>query len=204
MLNLSSEAIRRLYVACKGNDCFPGNVPVDENDRNVSIHAILEGLGLLTDGMLPFDKPTSPSEDFSSRCESHSNASAGRPPRANSESSNPSIDGFDSSSRHNANYLPSSKSAESSTSQRSSDHFTVSPSTQSNSLDSGQQNHDIGPPFGQNLDFLSFGTHTIAMPTSSLASTAGTVMEPLRNDFLFPWPGTFAAAVGTTEYQPHC
>jgi hypothetical protein len=201
MLNLSNEAIRRMYVACKKSDCFPGDLPVDERDSNVSIHAILEGLGLLTDGMLPFDTPISLSDDSGSRRQSQSTTSSGRPPRANSGSSSLSMDGIDSSSLHKANWLPSSNSARSSTSQHSFDDLPVSPTSQPHSFNSSQQNHDTGPSFLQNLDFLSFGSQSNAMPMDTLASTASSGMQPLRNGFLFPWPGTVAAAMDTTVYQ---
>ena len=46
-----NEGIRRLYLACKRNSCFPGPLPevpnADGDDNNVSIHAILQCLGLI-------------------------------------------------------------------------------------------------------------------------------------------------------------
>jgi hypothetical protein len=200
MLNLSNEAIRRMYIACKDHDCFPGDLPIDEHDRKVSIHSILEGLGLLTDGMLPFDTAVSPSDESSSRRQSTSNASV-RPPRANSGSSNQSMDGIDGSSLPNANAFPSSNSVDSLTSHHSFDDLPVSLTTQTNSCDSSQPTHDTGPIFLQNLDFLSFGPQSQSVQMASLVSTNNNVMEPLPNDFLFPWPGTFAAAMDSTEYQ---
>lgn len=38
-----------MYVACKHNSCFPGKLPsmADEQDDNISIHVILQSLGLI-------------------------------------------------------------------------------------------------------------------------------------------------------------
>ncbi len=204
MLNLSNEAIRRMYLACKENDCFPGELPTDEHDRNVSIHAILGGLGLLTDGMLPFDTSMSPSDNFSSRRQSQSNAS-GRPPRAESGNSDPSMDGIETSSFENGNGLPSRNSVHSSTSRHSFEDLPISPVPQLQthllSFNPGKQNQDTGPPFLHNLDFLSFDPQNNNLPMGSVANTTGNTMQPLPSDFLFPWPGTFAAVIGTTEYH---
>lgn len=200
MLNLSNEAIRRMYIACKENDCFPGELPTDEHDTNISIHAILEGLGLLTDGMLPFDTPVSPSDESGSRRQSQSTNSV-RPPRADSGSSNPSLDGVDNSSMtNNGIAFPSSQSVRSSASYQSFEELALSP-PQANAMDSNQPHHDGGPPFLHNLDYLSFGPQNHTMPMASLAGTTNNVIQPPRNDFLFPWPGTFAAAMGTTDYH---
>lgn len=199
MLDLSNEAIRRMYMACKDNDCFPGDLPVDEHDRNISIHAILGGLGLLTDGMLPSDTPIPPINESSSRRQSQSNAS-GRPPRANSGSSNPRTGGIDISSFHSVNAFPSSNSVRSSNSHHSFDNLPLSPTTQTNSFNSNQPNHDTGHPFLRSLNYLSFGPQNITMPMVSLATNSN-VMQPLRNEFLFPWPGTFAAAMDMTDYH---
>lgn len=196
MLNLSNEAIRRMYIACKNNECFPGDLPTDEHDRNVSIHAILQGLGLLTDGMLPFDTPISPSDESISRRPSQSKA-CGRPPRANSGSSNRSID---ASSLHNLNGFASNHSAHSSISHQSFDDLPVSTTTPTHSFGLGPPNHDMAPPLLQHLELLSFSPQNSTMPMASPASTSNDVIHPLRNDFLFPWPGTFAAAMDTTEY----
>ena len=201
MLNLSNEAIRRMYWACKENDCFPGDLPVDEDDRNISIHAILGGLGLLTNGMLPFDDhPVSPSDESSSRHVSQSNPS-GRPPRANSGSSNPSMNGIYSSSFNSIEAFPSRNSVHSSTSHHSFEGPPVSPTTQTHSFDSIQQSHHITPPFLHDLDYLTFSPQNTILPMVSLAGADCNVMQQLRNDFLFPWPGTFAAAMDTTGYQ---
>jgi hypothetical protein len=199
MLNLSNEAIRRMYVACKENDCFPGDLPTDEYDRNVSIHAILEGLGLLTDGMLPFEPPFSPTEESISRRQSQSNPS-GRPPRTGSGSSNPSLDGIETSSLHNVNSFTSNNSIHSSTSYQSFDDQDISPTAQTHPFEPGQQHNNPGPSFLQNLDFLSFGPPNTTLPMIGPANTNG-IMQPLRNDFLFPWPGTFAAAMDMAEYH---
>jgi hypothetical protein len=200
MLNLSNEAIRRMYLACKDNGCFPGDLPTDEHDRNVSIHAILGGLGLLTDGMLPSDTPISPSDDSGSRRQSQSTTS-GRYPRASSGSSDPSIDNIDTSSFENTNAFPSSMSAHSSTSHHSFDDSLVPPTTQMHSFDSSQQRRATGPPSWRNLDFLSFGSQNTTIPLVSLASATSNDIQPLGNDFLFPWPGTFAAAIDPAEYH---
>ena len=50
MRDISNEALRTLYVACKRNSGFPGKMPVrsDSNDSVISTHAILQGLGLIT------------------------------------------------------------------------------------------------------------------------------------------------------------
>lgn len=44
-----NEALRRMYVACKSRSGFPGTMPVgsDDDNENVSVQAILEGLGLI-------------------------------------------------------------------------------------------------------------------------------------------------------------
>lgn len=200
MLNLSNEAIRRMYLACKDNDCFPGELPLHEHNRNVSIHAILGGLGLLTDGMLSFDTPNSLSDESSWRRPLQSNA-PGHPPRANSGSCNPSMDVFDTPPLHNAYAFPSSNSAHSSTSHHSFDDPPMSPMTEAPSFDCVQSAHYTGPPFLHNLDFLSFGPQNTSMPMISPPSTNRNVMQPLRNNFVFPWPGTFAPAMDTTEYH---
>lgn len=203
MLNLSNEAIRRMYMACKDNDCFPGELPVDKHDRNVSIHAILRGLGLLTDGMLPFDTPPSPSEESGSRRQSQRQVS-GRPSRAASGSSNFSMDGVDISTYDSINTFPSRHFAHSSNSHHNLDDFSMSPNTQTHSFPSSHQSHlshDSGPPFLHNLDYLSFGTQNAHMPVVTLAGTNTNNMQPLRNDFLFQWPGTFVTTMGTTSYH---
>jgi hypothetical protein len=44
-----NEALRRMYIACKNRSGFPGRMPAgsDGEDDNVSVPAILEGLGLI-------------------------------------------------------------------------------------------------------------------------------------------------------------
>lgn len=200
MLNLSNEAVRRMYHACKDNDCFPGDLPTDEHDRNVSIHAILGGLGLLTDGMLPFDTPISPSDESGSRRQSQSTAS-GRHPRANSGSSNPSIDSINTSSFEDTNAFLSSMSVHSPTSHQNFDDPPVSPTTQMPPFDSSQQGRTTGRPSWHSLGSLSFGSQNTTLPMVGLAGANSHVMQPLRNNSLFPWPGTFAAAMDTTEYH---
>ena len=200
MLNLSHEAIRRMYMACKDNDCFPGELPVDEHDRNVSVHAILGGLGLLTDGMLPFDAPASPSEESGSRRQSQSHVS-GQTPRGNSGSCNPSMDGVDASTLNSISALPSGNSAHSSTSHHSFHNFSMSPNTQTHSFDSSHQSHDTGLPFLHNVDYLSFGPQNTQIPMVTLAGTNTNGTQILRNDFFFPWPATFVAAMDTTGYH---
>lgn len=51
MRDITNEAIRRMYVACKNNSGFPGQLPPQhegDDDGDVSIHAILQGLGLIS------------------------------------------------------------------------------------------------------------------------------------------------------------
>lgn len=48
MRNITNEALRRLYFACKRNSCFPGKLPVEQPDETISIHVILQSLGLIT------------------------------------------------------------------------------------------------------------------------------------------------------------
>jgi len=51
MRDITNEAIRRMYVACKNNSGFPGQLPPQhegDDDSDVSIHAILQGLGLIS------------------------------------------------------------------------------------------------------------------------------------------------------------
>jgi hypothetical protein len=200
MLNLSNEAIRRMYLACKDNDCFPGDLPTDEHDRNVSIHTILGGLGLLTDGTLPFDTAISPRDHSGSRRQSQSNASR-QHPRANSGSSNPSVDSNNTSSFENTNAFLSSMSVHSPTSHQNFDDFPVSPTTKMRPFDSGQESRATGPPSWHNLGFLSLGSQNTTLPMVGLASANSNVMQPLRNNSLFPWPGTFTAAMDTTEFH---
>ncbi len=202
MLNLSNEAIRRMYIACKDNDCFPGELPVDKHDRNVSIHAILGGLGLLTDGMLPFDTPASPSEESGSRRRSKSHVS-GRPPRANSRGSNPSVDGIDTATFNSINAFPSKHSAPSSNSLHTFDDFSTSSNTQTHSFDSrhqSHQSHETDSSFPHNLDYLSFGPQNTRMPMVTLAGPNTNGMQSFRNDFLFPWSDAIVTAMGTTSY----
>ena len=47
MRDITNEAICRLYLACKRNSCFPGKLPTDAGDDNVSILVILQSLGLI-------------------------------------------------------------------------------------------------------------------------------------------------------------
>ena len=50
MRDIMNEGLRTLYLACKRNSCFPGQLPEvagDDDDNNVSIHAIIQGLGLI-------------------------------------------------------------------------------------------------------------------------------------------------------------
>jgi hypothetical protein len=49
MRDVMNEALRRMYIACKNRSGFPGEMPAsDDNDDNqVSVQAILEGLGLI-------------------------------------------------------------------------------------------------------------------------------------------------------------
>ncbi|ERF72595.1 hypothetical protein EPUS_02877 [Endocarpon pusillum Z07020] len=195
-----------MYMACKDNDCFPGELPVDDHDRNVSVHAILGGLGLLTDGMLPFNAPASPSEKSGSRRQSQSHVSS-QPPRNNSGSCNPSMDHVDASTLNSTSALLSSNSghsghsARSSTSHHSFHNFSVSPNTQTHSLDSSHQSHDMGPPFLHNFDYLSFGSQNSHIPMVTLAGTNMNGTQLLRNDFFFPWPATSVAAMDTTGYH---
>jgi hypothetical protein len=44
-----SEGLRKLYLACTQNSCFPGPLPevLDGDEKNVSIHAILQCLGVI-------------------------------------------------------------------------------------------------------------------------------------------------------------
>src|SRR2546423_7970631 len=58
MRDITNEALRKLYLACTHRSGFPGRMPtgVDNNDNEVSAHAILQGLGLVT---------TSPDDVFS-------------------------------------------------------------------------------------------------------------------------------------------
>lgn len=197
MLNLSNEAIRRMYIACRDKGCFPGHLPIDGHDRNISIHAILEGLGLLTDGMLPSDAP---SEEFGWRCPSQPNVYDARPPRAKSGSSNITMDDIDGTSLQRVNGFPSSNSAHSSTSQQSFDDIAISPTTAVHSFNSIQQHHDTGSSYLHNLDFISFCSQSNAIPMDGLANTATTGTAPLLNDFLIPWPATFAVEMHSTEY----
>ncbi len=48
MRDITNEALRKLYSACIRNSCFPGKLPTDVGEDNVSIHVILQGLGLIT------------------------------------------------------------------------------------------------------------------------------------------------------------
>jgi hypothetical protein len=50
MSDITDEALRKLYVACTRNSGFPGKMLVGtgSNDDDVSTHAILQGLGLIT------------------------------------------------------------------------------------------------------------------------------------------------------------
>ncbi|KAF7510976.1 hypothetical protein GJ744_005522 [Endocarpon pusillum] len=192
-----------MYLACKANDCFPGELPVDEHDRNVSVHAILGGLGLLTEGMLPFNAPASPSKKSSSRRQSQSHVSS-QPPRANSGSRNPNMDGGDASTLNSTSVLPSGNSAHfahSSTSHHSFHDFSVSPNTQTHSFDSSHQSHDMGPPFLHNVDYFSFGSQDSHIPMVTLAGTNINGTQLLRNDLFFPWPAAFVAAMDTTGYH---
>lgn len=49
MRNITNDALRMLYRACKQHACFPGELPTgtDERGDDVSIHEILQGLGLI-------------------------------------------------------------------------------------------------------------------------------------------------------------
>lgn len=162
MLNISNEAIRKMYVACKENGCFPGDLPTEEHDQNVSIHSVLKGLGLLTDGILQSDIPISSDQSISK--------TSVLLPRANSGKSNPSMDGIDIYSLPNMNMS-------SSTSHHILDDPFDSPTTHTNSFDSSQQNHDIRPSFPQNLDFLPFSLQSHSTPVVSLASTNHHTMQ---------------------------
>lgn len=59
MRDITNDALRKLYLACKRRSGFPGNMPatVDGNENDISVHAILQGLGLVK----------APSEDVFSR-----------------------------------------------------------------------------------------------------------------------------------------
>jgi len=59
MRDITNDALRKLYLACKRRSGFPGNMPatVDSNENDISVHAILQGLGLIK----------ASSEDFFSR-----------------------------------------------------------------------------------------------------------------------------------------
>jgi hypothetical protein len=64
MYDIMNEAIRKLYLACKQNSCFPGPLPkaTDTDDENVSIHTILQCLGLI-ENMPDLKDPGEISED---------------------------------------------------------------------------------------------------------------------------------------------
>jgi hypothetical protein len=49
MRDITNEALRKLYLACKHRSGFPGNMPatVDSNENDISVHTILQGLGLV-------------------------------------------------------------------------------------------------------------------------------------------------------------
>ena len=49
MRDVMNVALRRMYIACKSRSGFPGTMPAgsDTGDDNVSVQAILEGLGLI-------------------------------------------------------------------------------------------------------------------------------------------------------------
>jgi hypothetical protein len=49
MRDITNDALRKLYLACKRRSGFPGNMPVtvDSNENDISVHAILQGLGLV-------------------------------------------------------------------------------------------------------------------------------------------------------------
>jgi hypothetical protein len=50
MHDITNEALRKLYLACIRNSGFPVKMPVrtGSNDNDVLIHAVLQGLGLIT------------------------------------------------------------------------------------------------------------------------------------------------------------
>lgn len=224
MLNLSNEAILKLYAACRDSHCFPGEMPTDEQDQNVSIHAILKGLGLLTNGTSPFDPPISPSEDSDSKRQSHTNPPAPLPD-AHSGCSDPSLDPIEvditTSSLHQGSLFHPGPSRHSSTSHHSFDDRLHSPTTQPNNpFESCQQDQteDVGPPFMLNLDFLSFDPHcgsnsnnnnnnnniqlaNVASADDHIMSLHQQQQHPFRSDFLFPWSGSLAAAIDTADYH---
>jgi hypothetical protein len=49
MRDVMIEALRRMYLACRNQSDFPGETPAgnDNDDDQVSVQAILEGLGLI-------------------------------------------------------------------------------------------------------------------------------------------------------------
>lgn len=49
MRDITNEALRRMYFACRDRSGFPGKMPAgcDDDDADISIHAILQGLGLI-------------------------------------------------------------------------------------------------------------------------------------------------------------
>jgi hypothetical protein len=49
MRDITNDALRKLYFACEHRSGFPGNMPatMDSNENDISVHAILQGLGLI-------------------------------------------------------------------------------------------------------------------------------------------------------------
>jgi hypothetical protein len=98
MRDITNDALRKLYFACEHRSGFPGNMPatMDSNENDISVHAILQGLGLIKassedvfsrDNKDPFRNVERPVREVQHRSQCSPLTSASAPPRPRSSSS---------------------------------------------------------------------------------------------------------------------
>ena len=196
MRDITNEALRRMYIACRNRTGFPGVMHAESegNDRDVSIHAILQGLGLITNN------------EAENPCDEHD---MGR--RASGGIDAPILNAPSTTVPAVARSIVTSNLPNSLESKEESPHIglvrstTTSPTALSYDYDdrlhqAGQVSED--PEQLHKMDKSGL-VPTTGWMTEQTAMNLNGVDDGTRpvNVFLPAWPGTFAGAAGSYDYN---
>ncbi len=196
MRDITNEALRRMYIACRNRNGFPGVMPAEseDNDDDVSIHAILQGLGLIRNNEAedPYDE-----YDMGHRASGKIHASIPNAPLTTLPAPAHSI---------LTSNLPSSFESE-----QGSPHTGLVRSTMTSPTDPSNDYHDLlhkaeqileDPEQMHSMDGSGLVTTTGWMAEQTVVNQSG-VDNGTRpvNVFLSAWPGSSTAAGGSYGYS---